>query len=80
MRQCLLGTHVAEEGARALSAPSKGLREKEGRALLLATLRGPHATDEMMDLKALVKCKLKNLACKTLWLLLQLLLLLLMCQ
>lgn len=43
-------------------------------------LRGPRVTDEMMDLNALVKCKLKNLACKTLWLLLLLLLLLLTCQ
>lgn len=60
--------------------PSAGLREQEGRVLLLSPLRGPRVTDEMMDLNALVKCKLRNLACKTLWLLLLLLLLLLMCQ
>lgn len=41
-------------------SPSAGLRDKEGRVLLSA-LRGPHVTDEMMDLKALVKCQLKTL-------------------
>lgn len=42
-------------------SPSAGLRDKEGRVLLLSVLRGPHVTDEMMDLKALVKCQLRTL-------------------